>query len=61
MKSIHFTWQLNQSPYEEELLDTVLEGDTIPSEMLNEGDIWTCTVTPSDNYGMGFDARIIYH
>jgi formylglycine-generating enzyme required for sulfatase activity len=51
---------LNQTTYEEELLDTVFEGDTIPSEMLHEGDIWTCTVTPSDNYGTGFAASESY-
>ena len=51
---------MNQSNYEGELLDTVFEGDTIPSEMLHEGDIWNCTVTPSDDYGTGFDASELY-
>jgi formylglycine-generating enzyme required for sulfatase activity len=55
-----FSWNFNDASYEDETLQTIYAGDTLPSEILQDGDIWTCQVTPNDNFGIGFTATESY-
>ena len=34
-------------------------GDTIPQEEFEEGDVWSCSVYPSDEYGQGSQQRSV--